>query len=66
MFDLPRDVYDTLVTSDKADRAKLQGKIIDTFGSKDLMQCYKRAAIERYKRTHPIDAAIRHAAPGDK
>jgi hypothetical protein len=69
LFDMSRDVYDTLVTSDKADRAKLQNKIIDMFGSKDLfnhtMQCYKRAAIERYKRTHPIDAAIRHAALGD-
>jgi hypothetical protein len=71
LFDRSRDTFDSLVTSDKADRANIQAslRIIDMFGSKDLfnqtMLCFKKAAVERYKRTHPTNAAIRHAALGD-
>ena len=69
LFDRSRDLFDTMATSEKLDRVKLQDRITALFGSKErfnqTMQAYKRAAVERYKRTHPIDAVIRHAAFGD-
>ena len=69
LFDHSRDLFETMTTAEALDKIKLQDRILALFGSKDrfnqTMQGFKRAAVERYKRTHPIDAVIRHAAFGD-
>ena len=66
LLESSRDRFDAMKTTVPSDKIHIQKMIVGMFGSKyrfnEIMLSYRNAAIEKYKRAHPIKALERFGA----